>query len=348
MGFITRCPVLASGSTAPVFLDSTAVADVNRARLFFFSSVLCFGNLSAYAVRTLTPIVKILFVHAHFDDFEFTAAGTFEIFRQHRSDGLRRRVLICTDGKAGHHFRTREETQDMRLAEQTNSARIGGYEFEMLKLPNGQVPREACLLVTTELLAALWKSIREFEPDYLFCPPVPADPLAGIHVDHVAVAEAVRNVAYMINVPHAFTPEYSADERHSRPCKVPAILNVYDAYSAGTNSHDLAVDVEAAFDRICEMSWCHQSQIAEWLPWVGRHKMAPPSSKEDWTRILRERFQRKNRDLGLATERALEVFTVTAWGTVPTYEQLLEDIPNIVLAASNLERMKQRLAKYNV
>ena len=25
-------------------------------------------------------------------------------------------------------------------------------------------------------LAALWQAIREFEPDYLFCPPVPADP----------------------------------------------------------------------------------------------------------------------------------------------------------------------------
>jgi LmbE family N-acetylglucosaminyl deacetylase len=289
--------------------------------------------------------VKILFVHAHFDDFEFTAAGTFELHRQ-RDSSIRRRVLICTDGKAGHHFRTRADTERIRLAEQANSARIGGYEFEMLKLPNGQVPREACLLVSTDLLAALWKAIREFEPDYLFCPPVPADPLAGIHVDHVAVAEAVRKVAYMINVPHAFTPEYPADETHSESCKVPVILNVYDVYTAGANSHDLAVDVEAAFPAICQMSWCHQSQIAEWLPWVGRHNMAPPASTEDWARILRDRFARKNRDLAIPSDTALEVFTVTAWGTIPTYEQLLEDIPNIVPSASNLERLRQRLAAY--
>jgi LmbE family N-acetylglucosaminyl deacetylase len=234
----------------------------------------------------------------------------------------------------------------MRLAEQANSARIGGYEFQMLKLPNRQVPREACLLISTELLAALWNAIREFEPDYLFCPPVPPDPLAGIHVDHVTVAEAVRKVAYMINVPHAFTPEYPADETHSTPCKVPVILNVYDAYSAGGNSHDFAVDVEAAFQSICDMSWCHQSQIAEWLPWVGRHNMAPPSSTQDWVRILRERFQRKNRDLGLATERAVEVFTVTAWGVIPDYDQLISDIPNILPSASNLKRLRQRLDRY--
>jgi LmbE family N-acetylglucosaminyl deacetylase len=78
-------------------------------------------------------------------------------------------------------------------------------------------------MVSTELLAALWKAIRDFEPDYLFCPPFPSDALAGIHVDHVAVAEAVRKVAYMINVPHAFTPEYPADESKSEPCKVPVI-----------------------------------------------------------------------------------------------------------------------------
>ena len=92
------------------------------------------------------------------------------------------------------------------------SARIGGYECELLRLPSGASPREACLQVTPDLLAGLWKAIRDFEPDYLFCPPFPGDPLAGIHVDHVAVAEAVRKVAYMINVPHAFTPEFPDDE----------------------------------------------------------------------------------------------------------------------------------------
>ncbi len=99
--------------------------------------------------------------------------------------------------------------------------------------------------VTSDLLAALWKAIRDYEPDYLFCPPLPADPLAGIHIDHVAVAEAIRKVAYMINVPHAFTPEFPADETHSVPCKVPVIINLYDSYMAGANVCDIAVNVES-------------------------------------------------------------------------------------------------------
>jgi LmbE family N-acetylglucosaminyl deacetylase len=291
--------------------------------------------------------MKALYLHAHYDDFEFTAAGTFEMWRRKLGPVFRGRVIVCTDGKAGHHFRTREETGALRLKEQEASARIGGYEFDLLRLPDGQAPREACLQVTPTLLAALWKVIRDFEPDYLFCPPLPADPLAGIHNDHVTIAEAVRRVAYMINVPHAFTPEYPADETKSRPCKVPVILHVYDGYMFGANAYDLAVDVEEAFPKICEMSWCHQSQVAEWLPWVGRHNMQPPASLAEWTAALRQRFQRKSRELGIASPRAVEVFRVTAWGEVPDLGKLLNDLPAVRVEVSNLKDLQARLSVWH-
>lgn len=291
--------------------------------------------------------MKVLYVHAHFDDYEFTAAGTFELLRRKLGDAFQAKVLVCTDGKAGHHFRTRDETGRVRLEEQAASARLGGYDFELLRLPNGEPPREACLQVTPDLLAALWKAIRDFEPDYLFCPPLGADPLAGIHNDHETIAEAVRRVAYMINVPHAFTPEFPADETQSRPCKVPVIVNVYDAYMFGENAYDLAVDVEETFSIIAEMTWCHQSQIAEWLPWVGRHNMAPPKSLADWSAILRARFDRKNRELGIQTPHAVEVFRITAWGQVPELKPLLSDFPGILRESSNLEPLHARLSQWN-
>ncbi|HXT41273.1 MAG TPA: PIG-L family deacetylase [Candidatus Angelobacter sp.] len=292
--------------------------------------------------------MKILFVHAHFDDYEFTAAGTFEMWRRKLGDQLRARVIVCTDGKAGHHARTREETGKLRLQEQRASAKIGGYEFATLRYPNGRVPREACLQPGTDLLAALWQVIREFEPDYLFCPPWPAEPLAGIHIDHVAVAETIRKVAYMINVPHAFTPEFPADETKSKPCKVPVILNVYDGYMFGANAYDLAVEVEDAFDQVCAMSWCHQSQIAEWLPWVGRHDLKPPGSHAAWRDALRRRFLRRNRELGINSKRALEVFTVTAWGGIPDYRQLLADFPKLLAQRARLDRLRNRLGRWRV
>ena len=291
--------------------------------------------------------MRILHVHAHFDDFEFVAGGTFEMWRRKLGADLRARVLVCTDGKAGHHFRTRDETGTMRIREQEASAAVGQYELEILRLPDGTIPREACLPLSIPLLASLWRSIRAFEPDYLFCPPVAADPLAGIHNDHVTVAEAVRRVAYMINVPHAFTPEFPVpDETKSEPCKVPVILNVYDPYQFGTTGFDLAVDVEEAFDVIARETWCHQSQIREWLPWVGRHDIDPPATLEEWTATLRRRFDRQARELGLPPGRAAEVFGVTAWGEVPTLDQLVTDFPNVMRNASNLDRLRERLARW--
>jgi LmbE family N-acetylglucosaminyl deacetylase len=290
--------------------------------------------------------MKILCVHAHFDDYEFVAAGTFELWKRQLGPDLRARVLVCSDGRAGHQFRTREETGAMRIREQEASALAGGYELEILRLANGEIPREACLQLNTPLLAALWKAIRDFEPDYLFCPPIPADPLAGIHIDHIAVAEAVRKVAYMINVPHAFTPEYPADETNPIPCKVPVILNVYDGYMAGSNAFDFAIDVEEAFPKIAAMSHCHQSQISEWLPWVGRHRFTPPRDLADWSQTLRQRFLRQNRELGIASDHAHETFTVTAWGEVPSFDQLERDFPAVAPRFSNLVRLRERLARW--
>ena len=291
--------------------------------------------------------MKTLFVHAHFDDYEFSTAGTFEMWRRQLGDDFRARVIVCTDGAAGHHRLSRKETARVRLAEQLESAKLAQCEFEQLLLPNGQPPREACLQVDSDLLAALWKSIRDFEPDYLFVPPLPADSLVGLHVDHVAVAEAIRKVAYMINVPHAFTPEYPSDEAEPRPCKVPFILTAYDGYMFGANSYDLAVDVSATFDLMVDMTWCHQSQVTEWLPWVGRHDMAVPKSKDEWRTTLEYRYAKRNRELGLGDQSTVEVFGVTGWGEIPTLDQLKADLPNLVTPPKCEARLVKRLAQWS-
>lgn len=291
--------------------------------------------------------MKVLHVHAHFDDFEFVAAGTFERWRRQLGADFAGKIVVCTDGRSGHHFRSREETARVRLAEQAASAELGGYAFELLCKPNGQPFEEACRVLTTDLLAALWKSIREFEPDYLICPPLPTDPQAGVHPDHITVAEAVRRVAYMINVPHAFLTEYPvADESQSRWVKTPVILHAYDGYMAGANTADLVVDVEEAFDLIAAESWCHQSQINEWLPWVARHHIEPTATLEAWKQKLRARFDRQAKELGLPPGRASEAFAVTAWGIVPTMAQLRRDFPGWVEDSARDERLRGKLARW--
>jgi LmbE family N-acetylglucosaminyl deacetylase len=304
-------------------------------------------RIETQAMNPKRSAMRVLCVHAHFDDFEFVAAGTFELLRRRATPDFRARVLVCTDGRAGHQFRTREETARIRWAEQQASAAIGQYELELLRAPDGKPFSEGHRLLTTELLAALWHAIRAFEPDYLFCPPVASDPLAGVHPDHITVAEAVRRVAYMINVPHAFLDEYPvADETTSRWVKTPVILNTYDGYMAGANAADLVVDVDSVFDVIAEESWCHQCQINEWLPWVARHNMEPTANLDAWKTKLRGRFARQARELKLPAERAWEVFIPTAWGIVPTLEQLERDLPLALLDPPRRARLAEQLARW--
>lgn len=291
--------------------------------------------------------MRILCVHAHFDDFEFVAAGTFELMRRAGRPGFRSRALICTDGRSGHHFRSRAETARIRQAEQAASAAVGHYEWELLRKPCGQPFEEACRTLTNDLLAALWKAIREFKPDYLFCPPLPTDPQAGIHPDHLTVAEAVRRVAYMINVPHAFLSEYPIDDESvSEWIPTPVILNTYDGYMAGANQCDLVIDVEPAFDVIAAESWCHQSQINEWLPWVARHHIEPTANLAAWAAKLRHRFDRQSQELGLPAGHAHEAFAVTAWGRIPTRAELEGDFPGVVHDAERTARLEAKLARF--
>ena len=290
--------------------------------------------------------MRALHIHAHFDDFEFCAAGTFALWRKKLGAEFVGKIIVCTDGRSGHHFRSRQETSSVRRREQQASAEIGGYQWSELTRPNGQPFAEARTL-STDLLASLWHTIREFEPDYLICPPLPRDPLAGVHPDHITVAEAVRRVAYMINVPHAFLDEYPAPETDvPRWIKTPVILNTHDGYMAGANAFDLQIDVSEVFDLIVAESWCHQSQIGEWLPWVGRHRMEAPTDLAAWKRILQQRFERKALELNLPSNSVVETFTATAWGTVPTADDLLRDFPSVI-GNDGASALASRLAKWH-
>jgi len=132
-------------------------------------------------------------------------------------------TLSCRHESLGNFATRCIETAIFAFREQQAVRAIGHYEFELLRLPTDNCPEIRACNSTSNCWPALWKAIRDFEPDYLFCPPLPADALCGVHNDHVTIAEAVRRVAYLINVPHAFTPEYPADETIPVPRKTPVV-----------------------------------------------------------------------------------------------------------------------------
>lgn len=230
-----------------------------------------------------------------------------------------------------------------RQSEQTAAAERGGFEFRLLRDCSGQPFRRVAPRLPGSCSPRL-DAIREFEPDYLFCPPIPEDPLEGVHVDHLDVAQAIRSVAYLINVPQALTPEYPAPPGPHPFVPTPVILNTYDGYMAGGHGHDLAIDITEVADQVADLAWCHESQLREWLPWIDRHNIAVPSDPLGWRVQFRELDGSTEGGAGNRTSGTYEVFWVTAWGVVPTLERLLAEFPGISPEASRLERLGRRLA----
>lgn len=276
--------------------------------------------------------MRLLYVSPHMDDFEFTAAGTFAVLSaRQRERGLpfAARLLVVTDGQAGHHELSREATGRVRWGEQLRSAREAGFPLDVVRLtlPDGSHPRDGCTLLTKDLMAAFWLAAREFGPDYIFCPPVSSDPTSGLHPDHETTGQMVRHTAYMLNVPHAFTPEYPRAPQGR--VNVPVILTAYDAYNFSPQSLDIAVDVSAAAGTVARMAFSHQSQVREWLPWVSAPvRMPPPADVAGMLAQLRRQWRGQNTRLRVAEplrDTPLEFFTVTSWGAVPDPARLRDD-----------------------
>lgn len=286
-------------------------------------------------------------IHAHQDDFEFTAAGTFARVRSDYPESFEGHVTVCTDGAAGHHLRSREETSRIRFEEQKQALDMAGLHFEALKYPDGTSPAEGCMVVGPQLLAALWHSIRAFKPNFIFCPPLPVDNRVGVHVDHVVIAEAVRRVAYLINVPQAYLDFYLDERPPFEPVATPVIFNTMDSYMGLKDAFDLVVDISDAFEQIARMSWCHQSQITEWLPWVGRHHFKVPENFEAWKSFLLERMEARQKRLGLPTGSLYEFFSVSGWGEVVPLNQILEDLPCIDKNLSHLDGLEKKLDEWS-
>ena len=67
---------------------------------------------------------------------------------------------------------------------------------------------------------------------------------------------------------------------------------------------------------------------------------------EAWKTKLRARFDRQARELGLTIGRAWEAFVLTAWGIVPSLEQLERDLPLNLSDPARRTRLAERIARW--
>ena len=264
-------------------------------------------------------MLKVMSIMAHQDDFEFNAGGIFAKLRKIHGDKINLKILATTRGASGHHELGLEDTFRRREQEAGNSAALIGAEYECLTCLDGNhLPGQ--VFIDRNFLGGLWNAIRNFEPDYIFCPPIITDPLTGIHIDHYNTAWAVRMVAYQLTVPHAY-PTMNENLRARTVC--PVIINVDDTYAC-EKMYDFLVDISDVYETKVKMALCHESQIFEWLPWNSG------SEKDVTSEQFKENFKKRhisvNERYGNDNNVPREYFRLTRWGKTKNKEEILSEL----------------------
>ncbi len=272
-------------------------------------------------------MIKVMSIMAHQDDFEFRAAGTFAQMKKKYGNDIQIKLINTSRGATGHHIMSPDKTFQVRTEEFAKSAAVIGAESKCLTQLDGSHV-QAQVFIDRNFLGGLWNTIRAFEPDYLFCPPITVNPLSGIHIDHYNTAVGVRMIAYQLCVPNAY-PTIGGPVK--KRIKMPLIINADDSSYSTTVEYHISNDVTDAFETKMEMALCHYSQLMEWLPFSRGEE--PPTEQE-----CKNDFIKTNKDLNLVYGKSLdryrEFFSFTSWGR----KVLMEDIEKVFI---NVEKDQQ-------
>lgn len=267
--------------------------------------------------------LRVMAVMPHQDDFEFTCGGTFALLRKTLGDEAVLHLLCTSRGASGHHEMSPDETFARRQGEAEESAAKIGATYECLRQLDGS-HLERQVFINKNMLGGLWNAIRKFAPDVLFCPPVVTDPLAGVHVDHVNTAQAVRLVAYQICAPSAY-PVMTGGRQGG--AQIPLIINVDDTYACERQFH-VRQEITDVYEKKFEMALCHRSQIFEWLPWVGGFE--GEYTEENFVEEFRRRHEGANQRFGCEDGVSSEYFRITRWGRAPEEGELARIFPRMM------------------
>jgi len=211
----------------------------------------------APAVEPEAP-ARVMSIHAHPDDQEFTVAGTLAKWARAGSHV----VSVCiTRGGAGSNDSTpadmtREALEKIRETEQQAACNaLGVAELIFLDYPDGM------LEATVALRRDLTRLIRRIKPDAVVC----GDPTVRYygnmymnHPDHRAAADAVLDAVFPSSETRLIFPELLADGL--APHKVKAV------WIHGSDRPDTFVDISGTLAVKLAALREHKSQMGSWDP----------------------------------------------------------------------------------
>jgi LmbE family N-acetylglucosaminyl deacetylase len=216
--------------------------------------------------------IRIIMFGAHPDDCDERSSGTAALFAQM---GYAVKFVSVTNGDAGHQTLKGKELAKRRYAETQESAKRLGITYDVLDNHDG------LLMPTLEVRLQIIKEIREWNADLVFAPR-PND----YHPDHRYTGVLLQDAAYMVAVPN-IEPEIPALKKN------PVFIYYEDHFQRPNPFRpDIVVDITSTYDKKIAALDAHQSQMYEWLPWIGHYSDEVPQSEEDRIKWLYKRNTR--------------------------------------------------------
>ena len=266
--------------------------------------------------------IRIIMIGAHPDDCDQDGGGTAILFAKM---GYAVKFVSVTNGDAGHQTEGGSALAKRRFAEAQEAGKRFGVTYDVLNNHDGQ------LLPTLEVRLQIIKKIREWNADIVIAPR-PND----YHPDHRYTGVLVQDAAYMVAVPDV-APETPALKKN------PVFLYYQDFFQRPNPfSPDVVVDISDVYAQKIHALDAHESQMYEWLPWVGHYSDQVPQNKED-----REKWLLKSRAVKItpAVKKSLEkwygkekagqvvhaeAFEICEYGSQPNDEDIRKLFPMLV------------------
>jgi LmbE family N-acetylglucosaminyl deacetylase len=227
--------------------------------------------------------IRVIMIGAHPDDCDQDGGGTAILFAKM---GYAVKFVSVTNGDAGHQKEGGAALAKRRFAEAQEAGKRFGVTYDILNNHDGQ------LLPTLDVRLQIIKKIREWNADIVIAPR-PND----YHPDHRYTGILVQDAAYMVAVPNV-APETPALNKN------PVFLYYQDFFQRPNPfSPDVAVDITDVYAQKIHALDAHESQMYEWLPWIGHYSDQVPQNKND-----REKWLLKSRAVKItpAVRKSLE------------------------------------------
>jgi len=269
-------------------------------------------------VQAQTNPIRIIMLGAHPDDCDQDGGGTAILFSKM---GYAVKFVSVTNGDAGHQAEGGGVLAKRRMAEAKEAGKRFGVEYDVLDNHDGE------LLPTLEVRLQVIRKIREWNADIVIAPR-PND----YHPDHRYTGVLVQDAAYMVAVPNvaADTPPLK---------KNPVFLYSQDFFQRPNAFRpDIAVDISAVFAQKIHALAAHESQVYEWLPWIGGYSDQVPkdiAKREQWlaTRVAKITPEvRSSLEKWYGKEHATQVqqaeaFEICEYGNQPTEADIRRMFP---------------------